>query len=90
MWMSYRGYVQWRIQGDGDASPTGTHNAPKLAILRSKILRGRGYPLPHPIPRLDHIPTNDFWIRHCICLCVGRKLFYTSLREGLHRRYIGK
>ena len=58
----------------GDASPTGTHNAPKLAILRSKMEKkfwgvGTVYPLPTPHPLVaessDHIPpTNDFWIRH--------------------------
>ena len=40
--------------GDGDASPTGTHSAPKLAILRSKIeFPGSGgeggTPSPHPV-----------------------------------------
>jgi len=47
---------------DGDASPTGTHNAPKLAILRSKIEEknsGEGaQPLPRPLPRGEGVPLH--------------------------------
>ena len=41
-------------------SPTGTHSAPKLSILRSKIekkILGRGHsPLPRPLPRGEGVP----------------------------------
>jgi len=41
----------------GGCIPTGTHSAPKLAILRSKMEK--------KFLGSTTSPTNDFWIRHC-------------------------
>jgi len=57
---------RWLIQGGWGCIPTGTHSAPKLAILRSKIGRKKFHPpppaarlRPHPPPPLQKA-TNSY------------------------------
>ena len=67
--------MQWRIQGDGDASPTGVPQCTETGHFEVQNGKknfgsanppvGRGIPLPTHHPLAASSPTtNDFWIRH--------------------------